>query len=268
VNTSGYGLAGLIIRSPPSHPALRDALSSAFSYPILGLYTDNASAPLHARAGLRRVYRFGIHSHCACVNETAGLCTGTTFAYQFQPYTVITDDMLSNYSDYTNTLLRNTSFVDSSSLGRSSHAANYLLSLGTILSITSLVMSVRFRPPIFGLDSPPFVPPSGPIRFIRGDTWALLVSASAGVSATISVFAGSAIWTAVIKQANDVNSRTVQPNQLPLGIEVSAGTGLVCAWIAFGFLVPSAIPLTIRSASFPSDSYASRALIHPCFDVA
>ena len=158
--------------------------------------------------------------------------------------------MFSNYSDYTNTILRNASFADSSSLGRSSRAANYLLSLGTVLSITSLVMSVRFRPPIFGLSSLLFVPPSGPIWSLTGHTWALLVFSSTSVLAPISIFVGSAIWTAIIKKANDVNSWKVQPDQLPLGIEVSSGSGLVCAWIAFAFLVTSAIIPTIRSASF------------------
>ena len=158
--------------------------------------------------------------------------------------------MLSNYSDYTNTILHDSTFAYSSSLGRSSRAANCLLLFGTILSITSLVMSVRFRPPIFGLSSLPFVLPSGPIWSITEHTWALLVSSSTAVLAPIPIFVGSAIWTAIIKKANDVSSWKVQPDQLPLGIEVSAGGGLVCAWIAFAFLVASAIIPTIRSASF------------------
>jgi len=233
-----------------SHPALRDALASAFSYPIFGLYTDNVSAPLHARAGLRQIYKFGIHSHCAFVNETNGSCISTTLAYRFQPCMVITDDMLSNYSDYTNTILRDSAFANSSSLGRSSRAANYLLFLGAILSFVSLFTSVLFRPPTIGLGSLPFVPPSGPIRFIRGHTWALIVSASAAVLATISVFAGSAIWVAIIKKTKDVNSWTIQSAQLPLGIRVSAGSGIYFAWVAFGALVASAIGPTIEFVSF------------------
>lgn len=116
---------------------------AAFSDPILGLYTNNASAPLNARAGLRQLYKFGLYKHCAYVNETAGLCTNGTAAYGFQPYTVITGDMLSNYSGYTNAIINNATFANSSSLGNNSRSAYYLLLLGAILGVISLVASVR-----------------------------------------------------------------------------------------------------------------------------
>ena len=130
------------MRSTSVSPRRRDALYSFFSYPILGLYTDNASAPLHARAGLRKVYKFGLYSHCAYVNGSAALCTDNTIAYPFQPLTVITNDMLLNYSDYTNAILRNAAFGNSSSLARSSRAAYSFFLLGTVLSIVSFLMSV------------------------------------------------------------------------------------------------------------------------------
>ena len=252
MNVSGYGLADLIIQSTSVSSCPRDALFSTFSYPIHGLYTNNASAPLHSRAGLRKVYKFGLYSHCAYVSSTAALCADDTIAYQFQPCTVITSDMLSNYSDYTNTILRNATFANSSLLARSSRAAYYLLLLGTILTIISLVTSVRFCPLIFGLDSLAFVPTSTPIRFICKHTGMLFLSASAmPVLAIISGFAGSAIWTAIINKAKDVNSWTVQPAQHPLGIEVSAGTGFYCAWVAFALLAAAnAIDPTIECASF------------------
>jgi hypothetical protein len=120
----------------------RNALYAAFLDPILGLYTGNASAPLNARAGLRQLYKFGLYSHCAYINDTAGLCANTTAAYEFQPYTVITNDMLSNYSGYTNAILNNATFADSSSLGGSSRSAYYLLLLGSILATISLVTFV------------------------------------------------------------------------------------------------------------------------------
>ena len=127
----------------PSDAAPREALHAAFSDPILGLYTDNASAPLNVRAGLRQLYTFGLYSHCAYVNETAGSCANTTAAYQFQPYAVITSDMLSNYSGYTDAIIHNATFADSSSLGASSRSAYYLLLLGSILATISLVTFVR-----------------------------------------------------------------------------------------------------------------------------
>ena len=110
-----------------------------------GLYTDNASAPLQAGAGLRRAYGFGLYSYCAYVNETAGPCTSRTIVYPFRPYTVIAKDVPSNYSNYTNTILHNSTFANYPSLARSSRAACCLFLLGSILLFTSLVMYVWFR---------------------------------------------------------------------------------------------------------------------------
>ena len=82
---------------------------------------------------------FGFYSHCAYVNKTAGLCTSTTSTYQFQPYTVIANDTLSNHSGYTEAVTSGTTFTNSSWLGRSSLAAQYLLLLGCVLSTISLL---------------------------------------------------------------------------------------------------------------------------------
>jgi len=170
--------------------------------------------------------------------------------------------MLSNYSDYTDTILQRSAFADSSSLAKSSRAAYYSLLFSSILSGITLIMYVWFRP--LGLRA--FVPPSGP--FIHGRTWALFVCASAAVLAAIFVLIGSVIWIAIIEKAKDVNSWKIQSAQHPLGIVVYAGGGLYFAGIAFGFLVACAIPLTIKSVLLPSVSYNSRALIHFCCDVA
>jgi len=210
VNVSGYG----------------DALHAAFSDPILGLYTNNASAPLNVRAGLRQLYKFGLYSHCAYVNETAGLCTNTTAAYPFQPYIVITNDMLSNYSGYTDAIIHNATFASSSSLGKSSRSAYYLLLLGSILATISLV--------------------TGVIKH----TWTFFVSTSSAIVASIFVLAGSALWTTLIKRAEDINTWTVRPVQVPLGIEVSTGIGLYLSWAAFACLATSVIPYMISCCTF------------------
>jgi hypothetical protein len=70
------------------------------------------------------------------------LCGNTTAAYKFQPYTVITNDMLSNYSGYTDAIINNATFADSSSLGASSRSAYFLLLLGSILATISLATFV------------------------------------------------------------------------------------------------------------------------------
>jgi len=210
VNVSGYG----------------NALFAAFSDPILGLYTDNVSAPLNVRAGLRQLYKFGLYSHCAYVNETAGLCGNTTTAYQFRPYTVITSDMLSNYSGYTDAIIHNATFANSSLLGNDSRSAYYLLLLGSILATISLA--------------------TGVIKH----TWAFFVSTLAAATASIFVLAASALWTVLIKKAGDVNTWIVRPAQVPLGIEVSTGIGLYLSWAAFACLATSIIPYTISCCTF------------------
>ena len=153
--------------------------------------------------------------------------------------------MLSNYSDYTDTILRNTTFANPSSFATSSRAGCYLLLLGFILLTTSVVASVWFHPPIFGLGSLSFVLPSIPIWFIRGQIWMFYAFTSASVLGTISILSGSAVWTAIINQANGVNLLKIQPAQLPLGIKVTTGGGLSSAWIAVGFLVPTTVGPTL-----------------------
>lgn len=226
------------------HPISRDALYAAFSDPILGLYTNNASAPLNVRAGLRQLYKFGLYSHCAYINETAGLCANTTVAYEFQPYTVITSDMLSNYSGYTNAIIHNSTFANSSSLGGFSHSAYYLLLLGAVLAIVSLVTSVRSRCRSLVLAYPRLLH-----RGVIKHTIAFFLSTSCAILASILVLAGSALWTVIIKKAEDINtwSVDVQSVQVPLGIQVSAGHGLYLVWAAFACLVTSIIPYMIRS---------------------
>ena len=78
-------------------------------------------------------------------------------------------------------------------------------------------------------------------------TWAFFLSTSAAIVASIFVLAGSALWTVAIKRAETINAWTVQPAQVPLGIEVSVGIGLYLAWAAFACLVTSVIPYMIRS---------------------
>ena len=124
---------------------LRNALSVALSDPIFGLYADNVSAPLGVHAGLRHIYKFGHYRHCAYVNKTNGSCSGIHAGYRFRPYKIITDDMPSNYSDYTHSIIGDIAFANSPSLGRRSHAAYGLLLLGTLFAALSALMSVRSR---------------------------------------------------------------------------------------------------------------------------
>lgn len=106
---------------------------------IQGLYTENATAPLDDRAGLRQYYKFGLYGHCAFVTDGEGICTNHTAANRFEPYDVLTSDMLGNYSFYTNAIITNATFRNSDYLGGESHSAYYLLLLGSICATISLI---------------------------------------------------------------------------------------------------------------------------------
>ena len=140
MNTSGYGCATTIFyKDFFNSPSNREALHTAFNPdPINGLYTYNASAPLGVSAGLRQLYEFGLYSHCAYTNATAGICSNHTVPGKFLPYDVITGDMAANYSQTTNTVLLNTIFHNSGYLGTESKAAYYLILLGTICTFMAL----------------------------------------------------------------------------------------------------------------------------------
>jgi len=124
-----------------------------------------------------------------------------------------------------------------------------LLLVARFHPVTYIPRRVRmFCSLIFGLDSLALVPPSGPLLLVYGHTSGFFVSGSAAILATISVFIGSVIWSAMIKETKDKNLGKFHPAQL--GIVVSAGGGLTLAWVASGFLLAGTIPLMFGSASF------------------
>jgi hypothetical protein len=134
-----------VCRSPPeSHfQPSSDALSFAIAPdPVFGLYTDNASAPLQAAAGLRQIYKFGIYSHCAYLNDTAGRCGNKTIGDQFKPYDAITSDMSANWSIFTQSFIPDSTFRDSKFLGHNSKAAYWMLLIGLLCAAAAFITYV------------------------------------------------------------------------------------------------------------------------------
>ncbi|CCM01614.1 uncharacterized protein FIBRA_03675 [Fibroporia radiculosa] len=216
---SGYG-AGL-------HGALSD--------PIEGLYTDNASAPLQQRAGLRNFYDFGLYSYCAYVNTTHGTCSNTSAGNRFQPFQVITADMLSNYSGYTDYIISPTTFTDSTYLGDFSNGAYYLLLIGTICAAVALFIG--------------FV--KHPLAFIVSTLFAIVGS--------FMLLIGATIWTVIIKKTELLNNVMIGQASapVPLGITVTMGNGVYLAWAAFACLIVSILPYMIRYVSSKQTIFAS-----------
>jgi len=114
---------------------------------VVGLYTDNASAPLQAGAGLRQFYQFGLYNYCAYVEENSGICGNHTAGERFTPYDIIKADMISNYSILTEPIIPENTFRDSKYLGDSSKAAYWMILLGTVcaaLALLTLVIPLLF----------------------------------------------------------------------------------------------------------------------------
>jgi len=196
--------------------------------PIDGLYTNNASAPLEQQAGLRNEYKFGLYSHCAYVNDTHGICSNSSTANRFQPYTVIRADLLANYSAITDAAITGTAFIDANYLGNFSNAAWYLILIGTICAALALVTGILKH------------------------TFGFLVSTLLAILGSVALLIGATMWTVVIMKAESINDFFVgnPAAPVPLGIDVSVGEGVFLLWAAFACLIVSVIPLMISCCTY------------------
>jgi hypothetical protein len=116
-------------------PRGRNALETALSDPVDGLYTYNNTSPLGRGGGLRDDYRFGLYSHCAYIsNITQGRCSNVTAGTKYQPYDAITSDMPSRYANITNLVLpaSASAFRNDGALGTYTTAAYWLILIATI----------------------------------------------------------------------------------------------------------------------------------------
>ncbi|KAI0095264.1 Glucanosyltransferase-domain-containing protein [Irpex rosettiformis] len=205
---------------------LSSALAAATAPdPIPGLYTDNSSAPLQVNAGLRTEYKFGLYSYCAYVNDTHGICSNSTAGTRLEPYVAFLGDIPSNYTGLTNSFIPEITFTNSSYLGDFSRGGYYLLLLGSISVALALF--------------------TGLIKHALG----FLLSTVFSLLATVLLLIGAVIWTVIVKKAQDINGWIVPlPSgvEVPLGISVSLGNGLLLAWAAFACIAASLIPYMIR----------------------
>ncbi|KAK2461691.1 hypothetical protein APHAL10511_006154 [Amanita phalloides] len=202
------------------------ALNNALFDPIYGLYTNNASAPLQEGLGLRQYYEFGLYSYCGYVNSTAGTCGNHTAGNPFQPHHALTSDMIANFSSITTVILTNTTLIDSKYLGQSSSAAYWTLLLGTIFTALTFFAGLTKHSMTF------------------------VLSGFLSILSAVLLLVGASIWTVLLKKSGSVNSMTIGTNNVPVGIIVSAGTGLSLAWASFVFSVVSIIPYMISCFTY------------------
>ncbi|KAG8960153.1 hypothetical protein FRC00_000819 [Tulasnella sp. 408] len=202
------------------------ALNAATGVTSPGLYTDNASVPLGDELGLRNIYSWGLYGYCAYLNETAGQCGNQTFANEFRPMDVLLSDTPEAYSIQTRTLVPNaTAFKNSSYLAGLTKPAFWLVFVATLCAGGALLIG------------------------IVKNKWTFIISSFLSIVGTIFLLIGASIYTAAIDKAKTVNQAVVR-GSVPLGIEVSAGSGLWLIWAAFVTLLLSTAPYTISCWAF------------------
>ncbi|PPQ64742.1 hypothetical protein CVT26_002686 [Gymnopilus dilepis] len=190
--------------------------------PVFGLYTNNASAPLQAQAGLRQLYEFGFYSYCAYVDGKSGICGNQTVGHRYTPYDVVTADMAQNYSIITQAIVPENTFRDSKYLGDITQGGYWLILLATICTALALITGIAKNHLTFFL------------------------SAIFSIIGTILLLIGAILWTVAVKKSEVINTAVNPLNQQPLEIIVSQGNGLVITWIAFACLCASVFPYFIR----------------------
>lgn len=78
-------------------------------------------------------------------------------------------------------------------------------------------------------------------------TIAFLLSSTLSVLGSFLLLVGVALWTVIINKAAVLdNALAVSDQPIPLGIVISAGSGLYITWAAFACLTLSIIPYMLR----------------------
>ena len=229
---------------------------------MYNLYTNNASAPLQQQAGLRQLYKFGLYSHCAYVNDTAGRCGNETVGEQFKPYNVLISDMPSNWSIFSQSFIPDTTtFQNSGFLGHNSKAAYWMLLLGTLCTAAALITYVQLA-----MLSPCFSNPQH--RGVAKHNMTFLVSTLFAIAGSLLLLIGASIWTVIVQRSAAINDLVVESangsQTMPLGINVSVGPGLFLTWAAFACLVVSVIPYMIRFVIFSITGHGNLMPSHSC----
>ena len=157
--------------------------------------------------------------------------------------------MSGNYSQFTDAIILNTTFRNDAYLGSSSHAAYYLILLGTVAAGLAMIT--------FVCNSGPVLWPHSLFFFFSGaikHTVTFLISTSMALLGSFFLLIGAAVWTVIIKKAQSINDFSVGPssNPVPLGFTLTVGPALYMLWTAVACLLGSVIPYMIRCVKLNS----------------
>jgi len=192
---------------------------------IDNIYASNQAAPELQGNGIKNEYQWGLYTFCAG-QGTSGprSCADSSIGFRFEPAQVLGQDIGSNYNSTLTSLIGDQTFTDSSYLGRYSHAASYIILIGTILA---------------GL------------AFLTGflaHRFAFLLAALLSLGAAALLAVGAAILTAIYYKAI---------HSLPdnLGLDVNYGNALWFTWASFAACALAFIPYVIGCCTGRSNKY-------------
>lgn len=200
-----------------------NALFVAESDPVDGLYTTNATIPLQQKSGLRQLYAWGLYSYCAYTTADQGICSKTTIGHRVLPFDTMLSDVPVKFQAVANFIISPSPFTNSGFLGSLSRGGYYLCLIGTILTALAMLSGIK----------------KSNLTFFLSSLFAIL--------ATLMILTSAAIWTAVVSKAQAVNTQQIPMNTpseqpVPLGIQISPGSGLWLLWSSFATLFLSTIP--------------------------
>lgn len=159
---------------------------------------------------------------------------------KYLPAEALLADMSLNYSALTIFIINGTSSFESQSIGSHTRSASYLILIGTICAFLAFVVYDLIPVPVL------FIANNSSISGVYKHTLAFLASACLAVLATVFTLTAASLWTAAINTSESVNGLILNTTSIPLGIEVSSGSGLSLLWAAVGCLLASLVPYLIK----------------------
>lgn len=182
------------------------------------VFASNQAAPELAGNGLKDQYRWGLYSFCGGSEDFKTLaCDQRSFGYDFQPITVLQEDINSQYRQFVSQALPANVLQDQSYLTRFTNAANYIAFVATVvIGAAFLVAFLSHR-------------------------FAFLLAALLALGGAALFLVAAAIWTAIIYKVRS----SVADQASSSGLDVHYGNAIWMAWAAGGAGVLSVVPLLI-----------------------
>jgi len=188
------------------------------------VFAGDQAAPSLQNQGLKETYQWGLYNFCGGAGNTRS-CGPRGFGDgRFEPLQVLYADINQQYQTQLNQTVSEGTFADSDYLGRFSHAAFWLIFIGTVLAgLTFLLGFLAHR-------------------------FAFLVAALVALLGAAALGAGAAIFTAILVKARDSIADVA-------GAQLHLTNALWMMWAAFGALTLSIVPFIISCCTGRSEKY-------------